>query len=390
MIGATAERSAGALLLTGATGFLGMELLARWLERTDRRIYALVRARDDAEAAARIGATLETLYGDSERYAERVVAIPGDITRVGLGLDDARRDELAGEVSEIVHCAASVSFSLGLEASRGINVTGTHRMLAFAERCRACGGLDRFAHVSTAYVAGARGGVAREDESDVGQRFRNAYERSKLEGELSVHAVAQRLPVQIFRPSIIVGEQETGWTASFNVLYWPLRAFSRGLYPAIPARRAGVVDVVSVDYVADAIFAISQQPVEPGATYHLTSGERATNVGELIDLAARRFGRPAPRVVHPLLFERLLLPRLERRAGESVRAALRESRFYFPYFSIGLRYDDQRARAALEPVGIRPAPLASYFDKLLDYAEAARWGKQPLSRVHDQVPSLVG
>ena len=45
----------GGVLLTGATGFVGMELLCRYLERGDRHVYALVRAGDAAEADARLG-----------------------------------------------------------------------------------------------------------------------------------------------------------------------------------------------------------------------------------------------------------------------------------------------------------------------------------------------
>ena len=69
------------MLLTGATGFVGMELLARYLERTDRRVYALVRGADDREVAARMERTLECLFGTDHPYAERVVAVRGDITR---------------------------------------------------------------------------------------------------------------------------------------------------------------------------------------------------------------------------------------------------------------------------------------------------------------------
>jgi nucleoside-diphosphate-sugar epimerase len=87
------------------------------------------------------------------------------------------------------------------------------------------------------------------------------------------------LPVTVLRPSIIVGERDSGWTQSFNVLYWPLRAFSRGAYAALPARRDAPVDVVPVDYVADAIFELSQAPEAEGVTYHLTAGANATSVG---------------------------------------------------------------------------------------------------------------
>ena len=62
----------------------------------------------------------------------------------------------------------------------------------------------------------------------------------QFEAESLVRGEAGRLPVQIFRPSIVVGERDSGWTASFNVLYAPLRAFSRGLYAAVPAVRSAL------------------------------------------------------------------------------------------------------------------------------------------------------
>jgi thioester reductase-like protein len=57
----------------------------------------------------------------------------------------------------------------------------------------------------------------------------------------------------VLRPSIVVGDRRTGRTSSFNVLYGPLKAFARGKLPAIPGRRSSPVDIVPVDYVADAV-----------------------------------------------------------------------------------------------------------------------------------------
>ena len=146
--------SVGAVLLTGGTGFVGMELLARYLERTDRTVFVLVRAERRESAARRLRETLTSVLGTSSPYADRAIALAGDLTRPGLGLDDSTAESLAETVSEIVHGAASVSFDLGLEESREINVQGTRRMLSFAERCESRGGLRRFSYVSTAYVPG--------------------------------------------------------------------------------------------------------------------------------------------------------------------------------------------------------------------------------------------
>jgi thioester reductase-like protein len=379
MAGQTVQRD-GALLLTGGTGFVGMEILARYLERTDRPIYALVRAPSEAEAGARIRSVISSLFGRADAYRGRVVAIPADIESPELGLDRARRGSLAERVTDIIHAAASVSFSLPLDESRQINVEGTRRLLELAELCASRGGLARFSYISTAYVAGTHTGDFAEDQFEVGQGFRNSYELSKFEAERLVRSYGDRIPVQIFRPSIVVGERPSGWTASFNVLYSPLKAFARGAYPAIPARRSTPVDVVPVDYVADAVFELSTGPVGDAETYHLVSGREATTVGRLIDLAAARFDRRKPLVIPPRLYGRLLYPLLVRRSTGRRRHALERTKVFFPYFSMRVSYDDRRARSRLEAAGIRVSPLERYFDRLVEFAVRARWGRRALGR----------
>lgn len=369
-----------AILLTGATGFVGMAVLARLLERADRDVVVLVRADSQSQADARLNAVLGSVFGAPERYRGRVRAVCGDLTVPGLGLG-ADREWLAEEVCEVVHSAASVAFDLPLAESRSINVDGTRRVLELAEDCAARGeGLRRITYVSTAYVAGDRHGCAREAELEVGQGFRNAYERSKHEAERLVSSRGERLPVTIVRPSIVVGERGTGWTASFNVVYGPLRAFASGTYGVLPGRRDAVVDIVTVDHVADAILALAASPDAAGGTFHLVGGEQATTLGELASLAARRFGRPAPRFVPPRVYRSVLHPLVLRRADPDTRRRLVRSEVYFPYFSLELRFDDRCARELLDPLGIRATPVGEYFDTLIDFAEAAHWGRKPIGR----------
>jgi len=370
------------VLLTGATGFVGGELLVRWLERTDRDVVTLIRAPNDAAASARMDVALRELDGDSSEHRHRVRAVAADMTARGLGLDERRADALADEVDTIVHSAASVSFELPLEQARAINVGGTQGMLELANRCARRGaGLRRYGHVSTAYVAGDRRGVAREDELDErGARFRNSYEQSKAEAERRVREAAGDLPVQVFRPSIVVGESTTGWTSSFNVLYAPLRAFALGAFPAIPARRSAPVDVVPVDYVADAVVALADAPGGDGETFHLVAGERASSVGELIDMGATELGAPPPRVVSPALW-RIVGPALRRRLPVRARLTLERSDQYFPYFASRVRFDARRARCRLAAAGVdSPPPLRDYFGRLVAFARAARWGRAQLPR----------
>ena len=228
-------RADGAVLLTGATGFVGMELLARYLERTDRPVLTIVRAGNNEAARERIDAVLANLFGErAGRYADRVTTVAGDLTAPRLGLDPVHWDWLAAEATMIVHCAASVSFGQSLDEARAINVGGTRRMLELAGRGQALGVLERYAQISTAFVAGTHAGRFYERDLDVGQSFNNSYEQSKFESEQLVRSCPD-LPFTVLRPSIVVGDRNTGWTSAFNVLYWPLRALARGLFPAVPA-----------------------------------------------------------------------------------------------------------------------------------------------------------
>ncbi len=365
----------GTILLTGATGFVGMELLARYLERGDRDVVALVRAPSDEAASARIDAVLANLFGPrrARAYTGRVRAVAAELTASRMGLSDRRYTELAVKASAIVHSAASVSFSQPLDQARAINREGTRRLLEFAGHARRHGGLERYAHISTAYVAGTHRGRFCERDLDVGQEFRNTYEQSKFEAEQLVRNQAE-VPFTILRPSIVVGDRSSGWTSAFNVLYWPLRAFSRGLFTEVPADTAAPVDVVSVDYVADAAYELCESPGGIGETYHLTAGANASTIGEIANAASRYFKLPVPRVLSPREFA-------AGGAGGAARAALEGSSVYFPYFSVGTVFDDAATRARLEPRGIRSSPLGDYLERLLDFATRSRWGKLPITRM---------
>ena len=311
------------VLVTGATGFLGGYLLRR-LDDVD--VVALVRGPD---AQARL---------------DGVPVIEGDLI-TGV-------PRLPEDITTIVHCAASVSFTLPLEQARAINVEGTKRLL---EAAAALPSLKRFVHVSTAYVAGTHDGAFREGDLDVGQGFRNTYERTKLEAERAVRASG--LPVRVVRPSIVVGESTTGWTSSFNVLYPPLQALARGLVRRVPADPQAIVDVVPVDHVADVILAAMRWATGPD-TLHAVAGDGALRAGELAALAASELNMPTPEL-DPL--------------GSDLPPGGLE--VYAPYFTVRTRFDASRTRA----LGLAPPPLPHYLGRILSFAQEARWGKRPIA-----------
>jgi nucleoside-diphosphate-sugar epimerase len=349
------NRIASRILLTGATGFLGMEVLARLLERTDHEVVCLVRAPDQAGAEERLDDVLAKLYTDPSPHRARVHALPGDLT--------AGVHAPGEEIDLVCHCAASITFDLPLDEAREINVDGTRAILDLARET----GARRFVHVSTAYVAGTHAGKFTEDM--LGTDFRNTYEQTKCEAERMVREQSG-IAIAIARPSIVMGESDTGWTPAFNVLYWPLRAFARGLFARVPAKPDGRVDVVPVDYVADGIFKLIES--DATGTFNLVSGSDASTCDELADMACAHFGRPKPPFVGTSEF------------GDA--ASDDYGAVYLPYFDMEVVFDDTNTR---EQLGMQAPRLRSYFDTLLDYADAARWGKRGTSREEARERSAV-
>ncbi len=355
----------GAILLTGATGFLGMDALARLIERgdDDEQIAVLVRARDAAGAQQRLRGLLARLYDEPPAgAAERVRAVRGDLLEPGLGISPSDRQWLLGSVDRIIHCAASISFELPLDEARAINVRGVERVLELAREIAAGGALRRVVHVSTAYVSGRHSGTFGEHDLDVGQEFRNTYERSKHEAEILLRGAVE-LPLAVARPSIVVGHSASGWTSAFNVLYWPMRAFERGLLQEVPAREDSIVDFVPVNYVTDGILALLDDDAANG-TYNLVAGERALSAGELVKLHSAVSGRPPVRFVS------------QQGAGGLPAGA----ETFVPYFDVRCRFGDERASELLARAGVvRPDPH-DYLGRLIAYARSSAWGKRSMSR----------
>jgi long-chain acyl-CoA synthetase len=346
-----------AVFLTGGTGFLGMEVIARLLERDEGPdVFVAVRARDAEEAQERVTKMLAQLYDDAPAGASRLRPVRAELTEPELGLAAADRRAISAATDRVVHCAASVEFTLPLSEAREINVEGVRRVLDLAHEMN---GLERFVHVSTAYVCGRLDGRFDEDQTAPGEDFRNTYEQTKWEGE---QVVAETdLPWAIVRPSVVVGEAGSGWTSTFNVIYWPLQAFARGLFTEIPADPEGIIDLVPVDYVAEVIEAALFEPGAAGA-FHAVAGERALTVAELIDQTCAALDRPPPDLTPPGTLE-----------------ADHPAAVFEPYFDILTRFGDQRARDLL-PNGTGSPPPQDYMPGLIDYGLQTRWGKQPLTR----------
>ena len=151
----------------------------------------------------------------------RPVVLEGDLSEIDLGLDNRSVGWIERNCESVVHNAASLVFRGEDPAAEPYlsNVEGTRRML---ELCR-CTGIRQFHHVSTAYVCGLRNGRIMESDVDMGQTPGNAYENSKLQGELLVREADFIDRPTIYRPSIIVGDSQSGYTTTYHGFYAPLK-----------------------------------------------------------------------------------------------------------------------------------------------------------------------
>jgi long-chain acyl-CoA synthetase len=368
------------ILLTGATGFLGeqivRELLAR---RPDASLVLLARGTAEQTAEQRLRPLIRRC-GQSEDG--RVEVLPADITQERCGLSQLEWEAAARGATRIIHCASSVRFDMDLQDARQINVGGARNLLALAEEARRCGDLRSFAYVSTAFVAGRREGLILEDELGKGQRFRNHYERSKCEAEALVQSRATDLPVVVLRPAIIVGDSRTGVTTSFNALYQLFRLYARLRLRIIPARPESVVDIVPVDFVAAACAWLACEPRALGRTFHLCAGPgRAATIREIVEAAARFFHAPSPRFVPPGPVLAVLRPLLLATVWGRSRRFIKRGRIYRPYLDAQLEFDTTQADSLLAPAGIAPPRVMDYLERIFQFCVETDWGR----RLHGQI-----
>jgi long-chain acyl-CoA synthetase len=360
------------ILITGATGFLGTQLVGELLARQpDASLALLIRDRAGQTGQQRSNRIVP------EEYRSRVQVYSGDVSLPNCGLDQAAWDRLSSEVTRVIHSAATVRFDHTLEEARRINVEGTRRLLDFAAGAR---NLKSMAYVGTAYVAGERTGLVREDELNVGQRFRNTYEQSKSEAEALVRSRLGSLPAVILRPSIIVGDSRTGVTSSFKMMYWPLKIYARRLWRTVPGYPDAVLDIVPVDYVASAVARLAFDDAALGSTVHLCAGPRASaTIAQVAQRAAEYFQVREPRYVDPDFFFAAIRPILFLTLWGRKRRILRDGRAYRDYFTMKMQFDTTNAERLLGPLGLTAPPVLDYLDRLFHYCVASDWGRKPVT-----------
>ena len=363
------------ILLTGATGLLGQYLL-RDLMAEGHRVAVVIRGKSPEAARQRLEQVMQFWEGDAAEPLSRPVCLRGDITQTRLGLDPQDIQWVQERVDRVFHCAASLTFHTQGEEPRRTNVQGTQNVVDFCELT----GVDDVHYVSTAYVCGRREDVVLEDELDVGQEFRNDYERSKFDAEKIVRESPAFRQRTIYRPVVITGDSVTGYTSTYHGTYLYMKlasVLSRNIDPDehgnrhVPIRWGATGNerrnITPVDWNSNVICQLFNNPHAHGHTFHLAP-EQPIAMRQVIEYAARYFHLTGIEFHGYHDKPDFKLNELERWIWSNIK-------IYGAYDFMDARFDITNLKKfAPQP----PSPPIDYpmAERLMRYAEADRWGKR--------------
>lgn len=342
-------------LLTGFPGFIAARLAERMAPASERWTF-LVEQRFGSQARAEAKRIAEA----AGRAPESFEVVEGDITLPGLGLAPADHERLSAEVDSVFHLAAVYDLAVPADLAERVNVGGTAQVNEFV---RGLGRLEGYHYVSTYVVSGKRRGVVREADLEHDTGFNNHYESTKYRAELSVRRLAaDGLPVAVYRPAVVVGSSRDGSTAKFDGPYmllkvmrhlpWPVNRFNVGS----PTVR---FQMVPVDFIIEAIAAISARPDAAGKTYHLTDPE-PHSTQEIFDLFSEALYRARSWMRIPTSLTALV-------TGSGIAEPLGLQRQSAPYFERQATFDCVNTLDALDGTGVAVPRLDTYADKLVRY-----------------------
>ena len=255
------------ILLTGATGFVGSFILESLLKQTNAIIYCLTRTSDRVKAIEKIKNSLKSYDLLNNIDWQRIIALPGDLSQAKLNLTTETYQELADKIDVIYHNGALVHHATPYYKLKTTNVLGTQEILRLA-----CYKKTKPVHfISTISIFNLNNTstvnlIKEEDDIEQYQAPLGGYSQSKWVAEKLVTIAASRgLPTTIHRLGPISGSSDTGAFNSNDFLYRLLIGYVRlGSAP----EGAMLLDILPVDYVAQAITYLTQKQANWGKAFH--------------------------------------------------------------------------------------------------------------------------
>ena len=343
------------LLITGATGFIGGALSSRLIQ-TERwpQFLFLIRSNNQEEGLSRLQHVL-LAHGVSEKLSKSIK--PDQILCGGLtDVDDWKDDPRLSSITDVVNSAAVASFG-NHPSIWPTNVDGVMRLVdLLVERCH----IRRFIHIGTAMACGAEAPSPVPEGYDDGPETQHflEYTASKYEIEKRIRETYPDFPLVVVRPSIVVGHTQLGCQASGSI-FWVFR-IARALR-CFPCDLDQKIDVIPVDYCAQALHALLDKPVLKFNSYHISAGERGScSFGDIDAAIAQGLGEEPMYDYQTKSVDEIALMRHQFRellGPCNNRIVLRAIRAYGNFSALGLLFDNKRLIE--EGIGM-PTPLTKY------------------------------
>jgi len=354
-------------LVTGATGFIGSNLVQRLLARGES-VHAIVRE----GSRERFEAQLQHWPG-----GENLKLVSGDLLEPGMGVSAEWIDQHRGKIDHVFHLAAIYDMTASQARNEELNTGGTAHLLELVAELQP-GTLHQ---VSSVAVAGSYEGVFTEQMFDEGQLLPSPYHRTKFESEKLVREFCA-VPWRIYRPAVVIGDSRTGKIDKIDGPYYFFKAIrrARNLMPSwlpLIGPEIGETNIVPVDFVADAIVEIAHKPGLDGRAFHLASPQMVSSAQVLNDFAKAADAphlalRLPPGPLDPLAAQTTALLRSLPGVTTVTETVLEE--FGIPpevieHTGFSCSLDTTQTDAALAGSGIDVPALSDYAQVIWDYWE---------------------
>ncbi|WP_316740838.1 non-ribosomal peptide synthetase [Pedobacter antarcticus] len=292
-----------AILLTGATGFVGIHMLAEFIRTTQASIYLLIRSDNEKHAAERLLKTIRQQLLPVEIYdSERVKLLTGDLSKPLLGLSETAYGELAKKIDVIYHAGGAVNFIQPYAYMKAANIGGLRSLIQLATTVQ----LKQISLLSTVGVYSWEHYfthpemIMENDPTDPAFKYLSrdmGYIQSKWVMEkIADKAIKLGVPVIIFRLGYAFCHSLNGATAKYQ--WWSSlvkTCIELNSYPMLAAQKE---ELIAVDFIGKAIAHISKNPNAPGKIFHLSSTKTDNiSVTDFFVLLNKEFGmnlKPLP------------------------------------------------------------------------------------------------
>jgi thioester reductase-like protein len=345
------------IFMTGFPGFIAGRLLEK-LARPETQFFLLVQPHLVELAMEEVEAIAEATGTPLESF----VIVEGDITEPQLGIPAVDLETIQFETTDVFHLAAAYDLAVPKDIAFKVNLEGTKHVNDLVCSIK---NLKRYNYISTCYVAGKREGVIQETDLEHKDGFRNFYEETKYLAETEVEQLKSHLPVTTFRPAVVVGDSHTGETAKYDGIYYLINYLRKApsLLRVINVGNYSVrLNLVPVDFVVDAIVALSRDQRATGKTIALAD-PRPLTTAQLFDVIAKEMtGRKSE--FHPpaKLAEWFLNTSVSPPITGLPHSAV-------PYFFIAQTYDTSMANRLLAQHNVACPRFDKYVGNLLDFID---------------------